>query len=85
MLMQTHGHALLCPIDVALLPSGIRREVSVADLCTEFKCNAIKTTARQTLEAYKRQFWASLDEGRRQDADFSRWVLLYRLPCFMSG
>ena len=48
--------------------------MSVTDLCTEFKCNGIKTLIRQALEAYKRQFWASLHEDRRQDADFSRPV-----------
>jgi hypothetical protein len=49
--------------------------VSVLELCTEFKCNAIKASVRQALEAYKRQFWASLHEDRRQDADFSRYSL----------
>ena len=51
----------------------------MADLCSEFKCNVIKTSVRQTLEAYKRQFWASLHEDRRQDADFSRWVSLQKV------
>jgi len=57
--------------------AGIRREVSVAELCTEFKCNGIKTSIRQTLEAFKRQFWASLPESRREDADFSRLPSLH--------
>jgi hypothetical protein len=49
----------------------------VAELCTEFKCNGIKTSIRQTLEAFKRQFWASLPENRREDADFSRLPSLH--------
>jgi hypothetical protein len=61
------------PLMAAEPVPGVRREVSVIDLCAEFKCNAIKTSVRQTLEAYKRQFWASLNEDRRQDADFSRY------------
>jgi hypothetical protein len=62
---------------IALLASstGIRREVSVAELCTEFKCNAIKTSIRQALEAYKRQFWSSLKtEEQQKNADFSRFL-----------
>ena len=53
---------------------GVRRELSVADLCAEFKCNAIKASVRQALETFKLQFWASLPEDRRPDADFSRPV-----------
>ena len=46
----------------------------MAELCTEFKCTAIKTSIRQALEAYKRQFWSSLKtEEQQKNADFSRF------------
>jgi hypothetical protein len=74
------ARCLRATLDAHLLHAfvaGIRREVSVAELCTEFKCNGIKTSIRQTLEAFKRQFWASLPESRREDADFSRLPSLH--------
>ena len=53
---------------------SITREVSINELCAEFSCNAIKASARQMLEVFKRKFWASLIEERREHADFSRPV-----------
>ena len=54
----------------------------MAELCTEFKCNGIKASIRQTLEAFKRQFWSSLPENRRQDADFGRLSSVRTGRCF---
>ena len=53
---------------------GMTREVTINELCAEFSCNAIKASARQMLEVFKREFWASLTEERRDNADFSRPV-----------
>jgi hypothetical protein len=53
---------------------GIIREVTINELCSEFSCNAIKSSARHMLEVFKREFWASLVEERRDSADFSRPV-----------
>jgi hypothetical protein len=52
----------------------IKREVSVSELCQDFKCNPVQAEARRLLENFKTQFWASLPEERRQYADFSRPV-----------